>query len=31
MAITMGIYLGFSLLIAALMNWYNRTVALVQR
>jgi general L-amino acid transport system permease protein len=31
MAITMAIYLAFSLMIAALMNWYNRSVALVQR
>ena len=31
MAITMGIYLGFSLLIAALMNWYNRAAAPAQR
>lgn len=31
MAITMAIYLAFSLTIAGLMNWYNRSVALVQR
>ncbi len=31
MAITMGTYLGFSLLIAGLMNWYNRAAAPVRR
>ncbi len=30
-AITMGFYLTISLLISALMNWYNRRVALVTR
>ena len=31
MAITMAVYLGFSLVISALMNWYNRASALVER
>ncbi len=31
MAITMGVYLTISLLIAALMNWYNKKMALVER
>ena len=30
-AITMGVYLTISLLIALLMNWYNRRIALVER
>lgn len=30
-AITMGFYLGVSLLIAAIMNWYNKKMALVER
>jgi len=30
-AITMGVYLVISLLISALMNWYNRRIALVER
>ncbi len=31
MAITMAVYLAFSLVISALMNWYNRARALVER
>ncbi len=31
MAITMGTYLGLSLLISAFMNWYNKKMALVER
>ncbi len=30
-AITMGVYLSISLVISALMNWYNRRIALVER
>ena len=30
-AITMGVYLAISLVISALMNWYNRRIALVER
>jgi general L-amino acid transport system permease protein len=30
-SITMGFYLAISLLISAVMNWYNRRVALVER
>ena len=30
-AITMGVYLTFSLLISLFMNWYNARMALVER
>ena len=30
-SITMGFYLTISLLISAVMNWYNRRIALVER
>ena len=31
MLIVLGLYLTFSLLISALMNWYNKRIALVER
>jgi len=31
MVLVMGIFLALSLLISAFMNWYNRTIALVER
>jgi ABC-type amino acid transport system permease subunit len=31
MSIVLGLYLAFSLLTSAIMNWYNKRVALVER